>query len=516
MKINFIEYWLATIARSPKKTAVISGLDRFTFAQVDMYAKKLSNQISNIANSINRPVCVFASKSITSVVSDIAILYSGNCYLNLDVRSPKDRILQIINTICPALIIADEKNSKLLSEMKIEIPIFILSPEKFFNFQVNDVSEDNTPLRYQELIDSDPMCIINTSGSTGIPKGVVLNHKSFIDFYEWAQGEFKFDNNQIIGSLSPAVFDIYSYELCLLMGNGATMVLIPEKLSAFPSEVVSLIKLERVSFIFWVPTIMVNIANLGALDREDLSDLKMIWFAGEVFPTLQFNYWRKKLINTIFVNLYGPIEITLDCTYFIVDRDIDNGESIPIGRACRNTDILVLDEMMQVIRTPNHEGELYVRGTSLAMGYYNNPEMTQKSFIQNPLNNSYPEIIYRTGDVVMWNERGELLYKGRRDSMVKHLGYRIELSEIEHAAVNRAKIVHNAYVTYRLQDKTIIMAYESPEEIDIAILRSSLSLYIPKYMLPSQFIHLKAFPMNLNGKIDRLKMAKELSIPTGL
>jgi amino acid adenylation domain-containing protein len=511
MKINFIEYWLDTVTKSPERTSVICGSDRFTVSQVDGYAQKLSNEVSSIVNGINKPICVFAPKSIISITSDIAILYSGNCYLNLDIRSPKDRILQIINTIQPALIIVDDTSRKLLSESEIHIPILFVSLQKIINMPTGPESK-----KYKDLVDTDPMCIINTSGSTGIPKGVVLNHKSFIDFYEWALDEFKFNNNQIIGSLSPSVFDIYSYELCLLMGNGATMVLIPEGLSAFPSEIINLIKLERVNFIFWVPTIMVNIANLRTLDNQELNDLKMIWFAGEVFPTLQFNYWRRKLKNTTFVNLYGPIEITLDCTYFIVDRDIDDDESIPIGRACRNTNLLVLDEMMQPVNLSNHEGELYVRGTSLAMGYYNNPEMTQQSFIQNPLNKHYPEIVYRTGDLVMWNEKSELVFKGRRDSMIKHLGYRIELSEIEHAAVNKAKIVQNAFVTYRPQDKTIVMAYESPEEIDIATLRSALSLYIPKYMLPNQFVHFKSFPMNTNGKIDRLSLARQLSIPASL
>ena len=228
----------------------------------------------------------------------------------------------------------------------------------------------------RKLIDTDPLCIINTSGSTGTPKGVVLNHKSFIDFTEWALDVFNFLENEIIGSLSPLVFDIYSFELCLLMAKGNTIVVIPEQLSAFPASILQILEKHKVTFLFWVPTIMVNIANMDLLSTIKLPDLKTVWFAGEVFPTKQFNYWKKQLPNVLFANLYGPIEITLDCTYYIVDRDIKDEEPIPIGFPCRNTDVLILNESNKLVTEVDEEGELCVRGTSLAMGYYNNPEKT--------------------------------------------------------------------------------------------------------------------------------------------
>ncbi len=436
--------------------------------------------------------------------------------MNLDVRAPKDRIIEIIRKIGPSVLIADVITRQLIkdSEFYINCPLLVVSIDEMNEIEEDCIDSSNFP--YLRLIDTDPICIITTSGSTGIPKGVVLNHRSFIDYLEWAVGTFGFSSSDKIGSLAPIVFDHFSYELILMMSKGSSLLLIPEKAAGFPSELLQIIKDEAVTYIFWVPTIMVNISNLNLLQSFKLPDLRTIWFAGEIFQTKHYNYWKKNITQASFTNLYGPTEITVDCTYYTVDREIDDDEPIPIGHACRNTDILVLSEDMKIITIPDQEGELYVRGTSLSMGYYNDPEITYKSFIQNPLNQHYPETIYRTGDVVIWNDRGELIFKGRRDTMIKHLGYRIELSEIEHAAVNRAKIVHNAYVTYRLEDKTIVMAYESPEEIDIAILRSALSLYIPKYMLPSQFMHFKAFPMNLNGKIDRLKMAKEISILTSL
>ena len=362
------------------------------------------------------------------------------------------------------------------------------------------------------MIDTDPLCLINTSGSTGTPKSVVLNHKSFIDFTEWALTATKWTEDESIGSLSPAIFDIYSFELCMLMAKSSTIVVIPDIFAAFPVKILQLMQKEKVSFIFWVPTIMVNIANMDLLSRIPLPDLKMVWFAGEVFPTKQFNYWHSCLPETVFINLYGPIEITLDCTYFIVNRDISDNEPLPIGYPCRNTDILILDESDGLVTEPNVEGELCVRGTSLAMGYYNNPEKTAAAFVQNPLNKSYPETIYRTGDIVCLNERNEILFKGRKDSLIKHSGYRIELTEIEHVIVNTLKLVNNGCAVYDFGKKEIVFFYEAEGEQSVADFRKNIGKALPNYMIPTKYIHMDILPRNTNGKIDRLKLKEDINL----
>jgi acyl-coenzyme A synthetase/AMP-(fatty) acid ligase len=287
------------------------------------------------------------------------------------------------------------------------------------------------------------------------------------------------------------------------MSKGSTIVLIPDSLAAFPIKILEILVKEKITFLFWVPTIMVNIANMGLLEKIHLPSLKTVWFAGEVFPTKQFNYWKNNLKDCLFANLYGPIEITLDCTYFIIDRDIPDDEPLPIGIACRNTDILILNEEDKLVEK-GEEGELCVRGTSLAMGYFNNPEKTALAFVQNPLNNSYPEIIYRTGDVVLVNERDEIVFKGRKDSLVKHLGYRIELGEIEHVIVNTLKIAKNGCVVYNSIKKEITLFYEASNEISVAEFRKELRKSLPKYMIPTVYIFMQELPRNTNGKIDRL------------
>ena len=454
MQRNILEYLFNTVEKYPTKTAVIEENNLISFGNLNFKAKVLANEIIKKQDSINQPIAVFLPKSINSIISDIAITYSGNIYMNLDVKSPSKRIQNIIELIQPKIIITNSKYIKILNEIDSNNILINLDEINFNTDKLIDSS------RLEKIIDTDPHCIINTSGSTGVPKGVVLNHRSFIDFTENSLDIFKFSDNEIIGSLSPSVFDIYSFELCMLMAKGSTILLIPEILSSYPIEILNLLQKHNVTFLFWVPTIMVNIANMDLLASVSLPQLKTVWFAGEVFPTKQFNYWRKYFPLIKFANLYGPIEITLDCTYFIVDRDIKDEEPLPIGIPYRNTDILILNESDQLIKE-GEEGELCVRGTSLAMGYYNNPEKTSLAFTQNPLNKSYPEIIYRTGDVVSINEFGEIVFKGRKDNLIKHIGYRIDLGEIEHVIINVLKLIENGCVVYNNNKKEITLFYES-------------------------------------------------------
>lgn len=497
MQINVLEYLEKTVEKSPKKIAVIEGEKNINFQDLVDKSKKIANFII-AKNFISLPIAVYLPKTVDSVVTDIAITYSGNAYMNLDVKTPLERIKNIVELISPKIIIT---NSKLKSKVE-DFGVEILDIDEFdFSAVVDQKAIDE---RLSNIIDADPYCIINTSGSTGTPKGVVLNHKSFVDFIERSIEIFKFSDHEIMGSLSPLVFDIYSFELCMLMAKSSTIVLIPDTLSAFPIEILKILEAQKVSFLFWVPTIMVNIANMDLLTKISLPHLKLVWFAGEVFPTKQFNYWYKNLPQTRFANLYGPIEITLDCTYYIVDKQLRDEEPIPIGKAYKNTDILILNDKDEL--AVGEEGELCVRGTSLAMGYYNNPEKTKLAFVQNPLNHSYPEVIYRTGDIVYANEDGNIVFKGRKDSLVKHQGYRIELGEIEHVVVNTLKIVKNGCVVYNFSKKEITLFYETDNEISGADFRHRIGQMLPKYMVPTVYHQMELLPRNTNGKIDRLAL----------
>lgn len=501
MKINLIELFEESVKKYPQKVAVIDKDREITFSDLREQAIMLAQKIIYGGACQNKPVAVFLDKSIESVYSDLGIIYSGNFYMNLDIKTPAERISNILKLVEPRFIISTSKQIKNIEAIIPDtIDVILLdTDERKVCFDAGYVLE-----KLDTIIDTDPSCIINTSGSTGTPKGVVLNHKSFFDFIEWAIDTFKFEDDLVMGSLSPIVFDIYSFELCMLMAKASTLVVLPGNLAAFPAKILDLLEKHQVNFLFWVPTIMVNIANMDLLSTYKLDSLKTVWFAGEVFPTKQFNYWHHHLSQTTFANLYGPIEITLDCTYYIIDKEIPDEQPLPIGYACRNTDIIILDADDKAVKEPNVEGELCVRGTSLAMGYYNNPEKTAAAFVQNPLNKAYPEVIYRTGDIVCYDEEGLIMFKGRKDNIVKHMGYRTDLGEIEHVIINTLKLVKNGCIVYNQAEKEITLFYEAEQEIPASEFRKKIGQTLPKYMIPTVYNHLELLQRNTNGKIDRL------------
>ncbi len=465
MKVSLIELFEETVKKYPQKVAVIDKDREIVFSDLHRKSLQLASALMALGIGQNKPVGVFLDKSIESVYADLGILYAGDFYMNLDIKTPAERIRNILQLVEPAAIISTTRQIKSIEGIIPSTMKVILLDEAD---EAAEVDAADILGRLSTIIDTDPSCIINTSGSTGTPKGVVLNHKSFFDFIDWAIDTFHFGDDLVMGSLSPIVFDIYSFELCMLMAKASTLVVLPAHLAAFPAKILEVLEQHKVNFLFWVPTIMVNIANMDLLSAFKLKSLRTVWFAGEVFPTKQFNYWHHHLSEVTFANLYGPIEITLDCTYYIINKEIPDEEPLPIGYPCRNTDILILDDEDRAVTEPGVEGELCVRGTSLAMGYYNNPEKTAAAFVQNPLNKAYPELIYRTGDIVCLNDEGLIMFKGRKDNIVKHMGYRTDLGEIEHVIINTLKLVKNGCIVYNQSDKQITLFYEAAEEIPVS------------------------------------------------
>jgi len=500
MNINILEYLEKTASTFPEKIALIDGKQKISFKELRTFSKILSLDLIKLG-FLNKPIAVLLPKSTKCVIADIAITYSGNMFMNLDIKTPVTRIGNILGNIQPIAIITNLSCQEIIPSQFAFIKQIIIE-EIDFNLSNDSIFPENVSPR---IIDTDPWCIINTSGSTGTPKGVVLNHKSYIDYTEWAINTFHFTEEDILGVLSPTIFDHYNYEICLMMAKGCTLVLLDNLMAPFPVKLLESLKENDVTYIFWVPSIMVNIANMDLLRKISLPSIRMVWFAGEVFPTRQFNYWKQNLSYATFVNLYGPVEASVDCTYYVVERDFNDDEPIPIGNPCRNTDILILNTADQLSGI-YEEGELCIRGTSLAMGYYNNPDLTKASFIQNPFNKSYPEIIYRTGDIVYKNDRGEMVFKGRKDSLIKHMGYRIELNEIEHIIIDTLKLVDSGCVLYNKNKKEITLFYQSKNNPSISEMKKTISEILPKYMIPTRFHKLNVLPRTTSGKIDRLNL----------
>ncbi|EHQ1324187.1 AMP-binding protein, partial [Campylobacter upsaliensis] len=346
-------------------------------------------------------------------------------------------------------------------------------------------------------IDTNLLYVFFTSGSTGLPKGVSISHKSVIDYAFWVSEEFELDENEIIANQAPLYFDNSILDIFPTIKEGGSVHLVPNSLFAFPLKVLEYLENEGVNTIFWVPSVLIYFANTQALEKFKLEKLKKVLFCGEIMPNKQLNYWRTHLPHTLFANLYGPTEITDVCCFYKVDREFKDEELLPIGKACKNTELLVFDEDKNLINEAGKKGELFVRGTSLSLGYYNDTEKTKAAFIQNPLHNNYLDLLYKTGDIVAYNEFGELLCYGRLDNQIKFKGHRIELGEIEAVLNSHEKIKNSACI---FKDDKLIAFYESEEELD---LKGFCKQKLPPYMIASSFVRVEKFALNANGKIDR-------------
>ncbi|MGB6329963.1 MAG: amino acid adenylation domain-containing protein [Halarcobacter sp.] len=498
MQKNILEYLENTVQIYSSKTAIIDDKNTINFHNLQKEAKIIASYLQEKQVKNNTPIGIFLPKSINAIKSFLAVLYNGDFYVPLDIKNPITRLNSIIKNIDLKYIITDMNSSKLLKDLDEGTELIFLD-----NINLKkEISFDFT--NYDLSIDTDPAYLINTSGSTGTPKGVIISHKSIIDYIDWAIEVFEIDETFNIGNQAPLVFDNSVLDIYLMLSTGATLNLISENLFMFPVKLIDYLEKESINFIFWVPSIMANIVTLDLLKDRDLR-LKFISFAGEVMPTKVMNYWKIFFPNSLFVNLYGPTEITVDCTYYIIDRDFSDDEPLPIGFACKNTSVIVLDDEGNLVNGINKTGELCVRGSSLALGYYNDPEKTASLFVQNPLNKAYPEKIYKTGDIVYYNEKKELVYKGRKDFQIKHMGYRIELGEIETAILTLYEI-NNACVLYDHENKKIVLIYESITKSEQRFILRALHNKLPKYMLPTKFILLDMLPLNINGKIDRNKL----------
>lgn len=499
MKNTVLAFLAETLQDYPEKTAIVDGEKHLSFRELDMAAKRLGCQIIRRSQAIRQPVAVLLPKSAESIVAFIGILYTANFYVPLDESLPVARLKTILENLDPKFIITSPPGQELLAELGY-------SPEQLISIshaydEATDVDEALLTATLAAVIDTDPVYTIYTSGSTGIPKGVVVAHRGVIDYIDWAVECFGIDSTVVIGNQSPFYFDNSTLDIYLMLATGATMVIIPKQLFAYPMRLMEYLNSNAVNFIFWVPSVMIQVANLRILENIARSPLTRILFAGEVMPNKHLNYWRKFIPQALYANLYGPTEITVDCTYYIVEREFGDRDPLPIGIPCRNSDVLVLNSENQLVEAAE-SGELCVRGSSLALGYWNDQAKTAAAFVQNPLQDKYPERIYRTGDLVAYNAFNEIIFLGRKDNQIKHMGYRIELGEIETIVLGLAGI-HNACVLYDKERGEIILFYQADEKIGSNDIRRQLAKFLPKYMIPTKLQQVKTLPFNANGKIDR-------------
>lgn len=486
----------------PDKAAVVDEHSTLTYRDLDQKARKIANLIqARCAGTINRPVAVYMEKSADCLAAFMGIVYSGNFYSPMDVHSPRERIDKILNVLRPMAVVTDGRRQAAFPCETIDLSGLDME------------SDPPAPVdAFRKILDVDPLYVMFTSGSTGQPKGVTISHRNVIDFAEWVTKQFEFSDKTIFGNQAPFYFDSSVLDLYSTIKCGAAMVIIPEQFFMFTHQLIDFLGKNNINTLCWVPSALIGVANSGLLEHAKLPTLKKILFCGEVMPNKQLNIWRKWYPNILYVNLYGPAEVTYACTYYVIDREFADDAPLPIGRPCENTEVMILNEEGGAVQS-NEIGELCVRGSCVALGYYGNHEKTNAAFKQNPLSPDYRGIIYRTGDLAYYNERGELIFVGRKDFQIKHQGYRIELGEIESAAYGLSQMKRCCAIYHAEKNRIELYCVTEPRLSEKEIY-GCLRERLPRYMLPGRIYLEEALPLNANGKIDRLAL-RDLSVSRG-
>lgn len=497
---NVLEYLEQTVRTYPEKIAVRDDKNSCTYYELEQRAKEIGTYLSKVTKR-GRPIAVFMEKSVETLQAFLGIVYSGGFYTLIDPEFPAQRIEQILDILKPEAVITNIENIIKIREIG-------------YTKCIVDISEIGQETDSDKLngiraasIDTAPLYCNFTSGSTGTPKGVLVCHRSVIDFIDNFTEIFNITEQDVIGNQAPFDFDVSVKDIYSCLKTGASLVIIPKSFFMFPKKVIDMLEDNRVTTLIWAVSALCLVNRLHGLQYKIPAHINKILFSGEMMPVNQLNEWREYYKEALFVNLYGPTEITCNCTYHMIDRRYSPQEKIPIGKAFPNELVFLLDENDNEIpdTAPYKSGEICVAGTALALGYYNNRTMTEKSFICNPVNKSYPEIIYRTGDLAYYGENGELYFAGRKDFQIKHMGHRIELEEIETALLSIPMVFQTC--CFFDEEKKKLVAYYAGD-VDKRQIIDEMKQKVPVYMIPNTFVQTEVFPITRNGKTDRNAIRK--------
>ncbi len=499
MQNNILNYLRRTVQRVPDKTAFSDGTNSLTYAQLYEQTRRIGSYLCQ--NGLyQRPVAIFMRRSPDEVAAFLGTITGGCFYVPVDEEMPSGRIQLILNNVKPPLIICDEHTKEAAEAFELEDGEVVL----YSDIVQTEIDSAALEQVYRRAIDTDPLYIVFTSGSTGVPKGVAACHRSVIDYIEQLSEALGFNENSVFGNQTPLYFDACLKEIWGAIKFGGTAYLIPKNLFSIPVALVNFLNDHQINTICWVVSALTMISAFGTFEVVKPEYLRTIAFGSEVFPIKQFNIWRKALPEASFTNLYGPTEGTGMCCYYHVEREFLPGDVIPIGKPFPNREILLLTPE-GTLAAEGQEGEICIRGTAVTLGYYNDPARTGDAFVQNPLNTAYPEFIYKTGDIGRYSETGDLLFVSRRDYQIKHMGHRIELGEIE-ADVSLLPEIQMAACIYDAKKKKIVLYYVG--DIAEAELTAALEPKLPRYMLPNKVFKLAEMPLTANKKIDRPALKK--------
>ena len=501
MKNSVVQYLDLAVKQWPAKIAFSDKTEQITFGDYRIGALKIGTWLIRNAVAFRSPIAVYLPKCVKATTVFMGILYSGNFYCPIPYHSPADRARRILEISQAPYLITDASHLGVVKAFGVADDRILLV-ETLLETQEDEDAVNQT---VSAVIDTDPAYILFTSGSTGLPKGVTLPHRAIIDYMEWVTEEFCIDSTYIFANQAPFHFDASMPDIYMPLFAGAKVHILSEQLFMLPGRLVDEINRNRVNALIWVPSALMVLSNRDVFSKKRIDELRLCMFCGEVMPNKQLNVWRQYYPDAVYVNLYGPTEAAYACTYYVIDRPFEDSEPLPLGKPCRNTSILLLDENGKRIAERNIIGEMCIRGSSLALGYYTQPD--NPAFAPDPTNECYRETIYHTGDLAYKNDSGELMFAGRKDFQIKHMGYRIELGEIE-TAISSLDEVRSVAVLYDSDRDEIVAFVEGEETVTRDYIIAGVAALIPSYMHPGRVVRFERMPMNQNGKIDRVALRK--------
>jgi amino acid adenylation domain-containing protein len=501
----------------PEKPAVWARGKSITYRELDERSNRLAHLLRKQGINKGDRVGLFFPKCVESIISMLGVLKAGGVYVPLDPQAPADRVGYIIgNCGIRVLITNSEKRSVLAPETLSTLECCILTEgavdgDNLIEWsRLSEFPASNAPA--VSLIETDLAYILYTSGSTGRPKGVMLSHQNALTFVEWCAEEFQVRSEDRLSNHAPLHFDLSVFDVYNTLEAGATVYLITEDLAVFPTSLANFIETQGITIWYSVPSALMLLLLHGRLTADKLKSLRIILFAGEVFPMKYLRQLAEVSQNTELYNLYGPTETNV-CTYYKVERErLDSMEKLPIGIACANTETFSVTPEGR-LAGKGEAGELYVRGPAVTYGYWADEEKTRKMVVPNHFQEHFEEKMYRTGDIVTVGDDGNYYFQGRRDSMIKSRGYRIELGEIESALLSHPGVREAAVLA--VPDEIIgnriraVVALHISGSLGVLDLQQYCASRVPKYMIPELIDLYEELPKTSTGKIDRVKLAAE-------
>lgn len=489
---SIIDYLYDSYKKYPNNVACADENREVTYDVLWQHTEYISKWIKD-RYTMSVPVVIVGIKSVDVFEIIWSVIKAGGCYCVIDPMFPIERIHKMLEVLSPEVIITEQKYEKKINSREKIVHIDEILSKQNANELIVQKTEGS-------VVDTLPLYIMFTSGTTGIPKGVVVNHRSVVDFINVFTDKFEISNTDVIGNQAPWDFDVSVKDIFSAAKTGARLQIIPRKLFSFPKELMAYLDKNNVTTLIWAVSALRIISDDETFAERSPKRINKVIFSGEIMPPRCYNIWRKQYPEALFVNVYGPTEITCNCTYYIQKGIIAEDTKIPIGVPFENEKVFLLDASDKLVNITDTgmNGEICVSGTAVTMGYYANNDATDKVFVQNPLNSKYKEIIYRTGDLAFYNSDGLLVYNGRKDNQIKHKGHRIELEEIE-KALNLQPNISASCCIYKNE---IIVAYVEGKTNEKS-LSIELNKLLPNYMLPGKYIFVDKMPLSEHGKIDR-------------